>query len=93
MVFYSFFKALVGFPVSVVLKNDTILSGELQAVDQFLNFRLTNITVSGTECPALSGLKTAFVRGSAIRYVELPKDHVNVPLLEEATRRVALANV
>ena len=43
--FYSFFKTLVGKEVTVELKNDLALRGELHSVDQFLNIKLHNIHV------------------------------------------------
>ena len=45
MLFYSFFKSLLGETVVVELKNDLSLSGTLHSVDQFLNVKLTNVTV------------------------------------------------
>ncbi|KAL0223345.1 hypothetical protein P9112_002735 [Eukaryota sp. TZLM1-RC] len=89
MVFYSFFKALVGHPVTVHLKNDLSISGELCAVDQFLNLRLDNISTSSTDnFPMLGSLNNIFIRGSVVKFINLPKEHVNIPLLEDATRRV-----
>lgn len=43
--FYSFFKTLVGQPVTVELKNDLEISGILVSVDQFLNIKLDDIRV------------------------------------------------
>ncbi|KAJ0345195.1 hypothetical protein KNSL1_008681 [Colletotrichum chrysophilum] len=34
-----------------------------------------------------SSVKNVFIRGSVVRYVHLPANHVDVPLLEDATRR------
>lgn len=45
MLFYSFFKSLVGKDVVLELKNDLSIAGTLHSVDQYLNFKLTDITV------------------------------------------------
>ena len=45
MLFYSFFKPLVGKEVAVELKNDIVLTGILLSVDQYLNIKLSNVTV------------------------------------------------
>ena len=42
---FSAFKTLTGQTVTVELKNDVALTGELKSVDQFLNFRLDNIRI------------------------------------------------
>jgi len=34
-----------------------------------------------------SAVKNVFIRGSVVRYVHLPAGAVDVPLLEDATRR------
>jgi U6 snRNA-associated Sm-like protein LSm2 len=35
-------------------------------------------------------VKNCFIRGSVVRYVQLPAEHVDTQLLEDATRRGAL---
>ena len=45
MLFYSFFKTLVGKEVAVEMKNDVVLLGTLLSVDQYLNIKLTNVNV------------------------------------------------
>ncbi|KXX74876.1 U6 snRNA-associated Sm-like protein LSm2 [Madurella mycetomatis] len=37
----------------------------------------------------VSAVKNVFIRGSVVRYVHLPASAVDVPLLEDATRREA----
>lgn len=32
-------------------------------------------------------VKNCFIRGSVVRYVQLPSEHVDTQLLEDATRR------
>lgn len=45
MLFFSFFKTLVGKEVAVEMKNDVVLTGTLVSVDQYLNVKLTNVNV------------------------------------------------
>lgn len=90
MLFYSFFKTLVGNEVSVELKNDLIIRGTLHSVDQFLNIRLTNVRADDVkQHPYITSVKNCFIRGSVVRYVELPPNEVDVDLLQEASRREA----
>ena len=49
MIFYSFFKTLVGKEVTVELKNDLAITGVLHSVDQYLNIKLTEIRVGEPE--------------------------------------------
>ncbi len=49
MLFYSFFKTLVGKEVAVELKNDIVLTGTLVSVDQYLNIKLSNVSVVNQE--------------------------------------------
>lgn len=44
MLFFSFFKTLVGKDVVVELKNDIELKGRLHSVDQFLNVKLEEVS-------------------------------------------------
>ena len=45
MLFYSFFKTLVGKEVCIEMKNDVVLTGTLLSVDQYLNVKLANVNV------------------------------------------------
>lgn len=88
MLFYSFFKTLVGKNVTVELKNDVALSGTLTSVDPFLNLKLTGVSVAEAEkYPYLLSVKDVFIRGSVIRYVTMEKGLVDTTLLQAATRR------
>jgi small nuclear ribonucleoprotein (snRNP)-like protein len=49
MIFYSFLKTLVGKEVAVELKNDVVLTGTLQSVDQYLNIKLSHVSVVNKE--------------------------------------------
>jgi len=88
MLMFSAFKTLTDQKVIVELKNDLAIEGILKSVDQFLNIKLDSIRVIDTERhPHLSAVKNCFIRGSVIRYVQLPKEAVDTQLLEDATRR------
>ncbi|CCF31809.1 U6 snRNA-associated Sm-like protein LSm2 [Colletotrichum scovillei] len=92
MLFFSFFKTLIDHEVTVELKNDIQIRGILKSVDQYLNIKLEEISVvEELKYPHLSSVKNVFIRGSVVRYVHLPAGSVDVPLLEDATRREAAA--
>ncbi|XP_075909205.1 U6 snRNA-associated Sm-like protein LSm2 isoform X1 [Petromyzon marinus] len=88
--FYSFFKSLVGKDVVVELKNDLSICGTLHSVDQYLNIKLTDISVTDPEkYPHMLSVKNCFIRGSVVRYVQLPADEVDTQLLQDAARKEA----
>ncbi|KAI8337107.1 hypothetical protein BC941DRAFT_426727 [Chlamydoabsidia padenii] len=90
MLFYSFFKTLVDQQVTVELKNDLAITGTLKSVDQFLNIKLDNIAVVDEErYPHMISVKNCFIRGSVVRYVQLPSQAVDTALLQDAARREA----
>ncbi|KAI9228079.1 MAG: hypothetical protein DHS80DRAFT_27368 [Piptocephalis tieghemiana] len=90
MLFYSFFKTLVGQTVTVELKNEMAITGTLVSVDQFLNIKLDEISVTDSaRYPHLISVKNCFIRGSVVRYVHLPSAAVDTALLQDATRREA----
>nr|XP_055182161.1 uncharacterized protein LOC129510209 [Nyctereutes procyonoides] len=89
--FYSFFKSLVGKDVVVELKNDLSICGTLHSVDQYLNIKLTDISVTDPEkYPHMLSVKNCFIRGSVVHYVQLPADEVDTQLLQDAARKEAL---
>lgn len=68
MLFFSFFKTLVGHEVAVELKNGVVIRGLLVSVDQYLNVKLKDIKVDDVENhPQFFSLRNCFVRGSTIR--------------------------
>lgn len=88
----TFFKTMVGKQVTVELKNDVKITGTLESIDQFLNFKLTDISVADADAyPHLLSLRNCFVRGSVVRYVQVPAEHVNTELLQDATRKSSTA--
>ena len=69
MIFYSFFKTLVGKEVAIEMKNDVVLIGVLVSVDQYLNVKLKSVkVVNADKHPQLTCMKNTFIRGSTIRY-------------------------
>ena len=89
--FLTFFKTLEGRQVTIELKNDLALTGKLDSVDQFLNFKLSGVSVGSPErFPQLLSVKTVFVRGAVVRYVHVDPAGVDVDLLQDAARREAL---
>eukprot|EP00936_MAST-01D_sp_MAST-1D-sp1_P000383 g383.t1 len=92
MLFYSFFKTLVGKEIAVELKNDVALTGTLHSVDQYLNIKLNDVNVVDAEkYPQLISMKNCFIRGSVVRYVQIPAAEVDTDLLQDAARREASA--
>ena len=87
-IFHTFFKTLVGKTVVVELKNDLQIEGTLDSVDQYLNFKLSNIkVVESDKYPQLQAVRNLFIRGSVVRYVQVPKDEVDTEALQDATRK------
>ncbi|EGG22226.1 LSM domain-containing protein [Cavenderia fasciculata] len=87
MLFYSFYKTLVGKEITVELKNDLAITGYLQSVDQFLNIKLRDIRVEEEQkYPYMLSVKNCFIRGSVVRYVHLPADDVDVDTLQDHAR-------
>ncbi|RWW04728.1 hypothetical protein GW17_00032037 [Ensete ventricosum] len=88
--FFSYFKELVGKEVTVELKNDLAIRGTLHSVDQYLNIKLENIrVVDQDKYPHMLSVRNCFIRGSVVRYVQLPPDGVDIDILHDATRREA----
>lgn len=90
MLFFSFFRTLIGKDVVVELKNDLRICGTLHSVDQYLNFKLTDINVVDSDkYPYMVSVKNCFIRGSVVRYVHLNREEVDVTLLQDAARKEA----
>jgi U6 snRNA-associated Sm-like protein LSm2 len=91
MLFYSFFKTLIGKTVTIELKNDMSITGQLASVDQFLNLKLLDISVQDSaKYPHMLSVKHCFIRGSVVRYVQISPETVDLPLLHDASRREAI---
>ncbi len=90
MLFYSFFKTLTNNEVTVELKNDVSITGRVHSIDQYLNIKLEDISVANAELyPHLLSVKNCFIRGSVVRYIQLPVQCVDEELLHDSTRREA----
>ena len=64
------------------------MTGTLHSVDQYLNVKLLNVKVVNPEkYPQLCALKNCFVRGSVVRYIQIPPEHVDTELLQDAARK------
>lgn len=103
MIFFSFFKTLVGKEIAVELKNDVVLTGVLVSVDQYLNVKLKNVSVVDPKShPQLAAMKNCFIRGSVVRwdvrlkflfyefnfrYIQIPANEVDTELLQDAARK------
>ena len=62
--------------------------GTLHSVDQFLNIKLTGVQVIEPDrYPQLVVMKNCFIRGSVVRYVQIPAAEVDTELLQDATRK------
>lgn len=69
------------------LKNDLAIRGVLHSVDQYLNIKLHDIHVLDEEkYPHLLSVRNCFIRGSVIRYVQIPAKEVVTELLQDSAR-------
>lgn len=67
------------------------ICGTLHSVDQYLNIKLTDISVTDHEkYPHMMSVKNCFIRGSVVRYVQLPSEEVDTQLLQDAARKEAV---
>ena len=90
MIFFSMFKTLVGKEICIELKNDVVLTGTLLSVDQYLNIKLANVNVVQAEqYPQLAAMKNCFIRGSVVRYIQIPAGEIDTELLQDAARKEA----
>jgi U6 snRNA-associated Sm-like protein LSm2 len=86
-VFQGMFKSLKGHKVIVELKNEVVLKGILQHSDNYFNLKLMEVEVLDSESfPQLPRLSSAFVRGSAVKYVHLPPEDVKLDKIRALCR-------
>ena len=53
-----------------------------------IHFQLTDISITDPEkYPHMLSVKSCFIRGSVVRYVQLPADEVDTQLLQDAARK------
>ncbi|KAF5915568.1 hypothetical protein HPG69_012733 [Diceros bicornis minor] len=92
-IYESYFTAAYGGRVlsEVFQQPGVCICGTLHSVDQYLNIKLTDISVTDPEkYPHMLSVKNCFIRGSVVRYVQLPADEVDTQLLQDAARKEAL---
>lgn len=83
-------QTLTNQTVTVELKNDVCITGRVHSIDQYLNIKLHDISVANAELyPHLLSVKNCFIRGSVVRYIQLPVECVDEELLHDSTRREA----
>ncbi|KAH0607285.1 uncharacterized protein H6S33_003273 [Morchella sextelata] len=88
MPFFSLFKTLINFEVTVELKDGMVFRGTLASIDSYFNMTLKDITIvnaAGNEA-VLFALNSIFLRGNSLRYIHLPADAVDTAALQDATR-------
>lgn len=77
--------------ITVDLKSDIKITGTLKSVDQYLNVKLDNIKVDTEKYPQFIAIKNLFLRSTSIRYIHLNPACVDTNLLQDASRREAMA--
>ena len=88
--FYSVFKNLSEklCKITVELKNDIEITGNLKDIDNNLNISLTNISVNDiSKYPQFLNMTSCFIRGNTIRYIYFNKNDVDYQLIEEACKK------
>ncbi|KAG8003513.1 U6 snRNA-associated Sm-like protein LSm2, partial [Nibea albiflora] len=67
-----------------MISNIFLTSHFSACVFQYLNIKLTDISVTDPEkYPHMLSVKNCFIRGSVVRYVQLPADEVDTQLLQD----------
>ena len=88
MLFLHVFRTLQGKRITVHVKNGIVIEGTLQSIDHFYNIKLINTeTKDAGNLNMVSTLSTAYIRGTSVLYIELPKDEIDLNILHDATRR------
>jgi LSM domain len=60
----------------------------LHSVDQYLNIKLQDVTVVQPEkYPQLTALQNCFIRGSVVRYIQIPPEFVDTELRAKRIHR------
>ena len=87
--FYSIFKNLSEklCKVTVELKNDIEIIGNLKDIDNNLILSLTNISVNNIKkYPQFLNMTSCFIRGNTIRYIHFNQNDVDYKLIEDACK-------
>lgn len=85
--FVKMFRDLVGHKVILELKNEVVMKGTLKSCDVYFNFELVDVEVlNHAAFPQLPLINSTLVRGSAVHYVYLPPDEIDLDQLAEMSR-------
>ncbi|KAI5166738.1 U6 snRNA-associated Sm-like protein LSm2 [Nematocida sp. ERTm5] len=87
MVVTTLFKTLINKRVRIELKTALQITGVLEDIDTFFNFKLKD--TEKINIPFLTK-NNVFIRGSAIKEIWIDEEYVNVKKLEETTRKALL---
>ena len=86
------FRDLIGHKVILELKNEVVMKGTLKSCDVYFNFELIDVEVlNHAAFPQLPIIDSTLVRGSAVHYVYLPPDEIDLAQLAEMSRFRVLA--
>ena len=70
------------------VKNDLVMMVTLHSVNQYLNVKLTIVTVvDSNKCLQLLMLEDCYIQGRLVRYIQLPPKEVDTELLQDAARK------
>lgn len=85
--FIKMFRDLIGHKVILELKNEVVMKGTLKSCDVYFNFELIDVEVlNHAAFPQLPIIDSTTVRGSAVHYVYLPPDEIDLAQLAETSR-------
>ncbi|EPR78961.1 LSM domain-containing protein, partial [Spraguea lophii 42_110] len=86
MLFYTFFKTLIGKRLCFELKNTMIIVGRLESVDNFLNIKISMIKmIEPIDNPILNNLEVVTIRGSGIKIIRMCDD-INLQSVLDGSR-------
>ena len=85
--FVRMFEGLVGHQIVVVMKNEVVVKGTLEWCDGNMNMKLVDVDVLNRAAfPQLPKVSSLTLRGSAVMYVNLPPDAVDIERLHAISR-------
>ncbi|KAH9385613.1 U6 snRNA-associated Sm-like protein LSm2 [Nematocida major] len=89
---HSLFKTLIKkSPVQIELKNTLVISGVVEDIDTFLNFKISSVTIDKNPLNIpMHTTGSLFVRGSSVRGIWIEEADVQIKKLESATRKSML---
>ncbi|CAI2382638.1 unnamed protein product [Moneuplotes crassus] len=86
MVFATFFQVLSenNARITIHLKNDLAIEGNIQSVDEYLNIVLSEIdVVNNEENPYLLSVKKLLIRGNTISHISMPDHGIDTDTIQE----------